>query len=98
MKRKLGFQAKHVSGVDRSLADLITRCEPSKINAELKRRRPDVNWRKQVVGGEEEKCSAILRGDTRSDAVGKVERVERGNLLVRGNGVQARGSGRAGGV
>ena len=43
-------QAKYVAGVDNSLADLITRCEPSRINAELKRQRPDVNWREQVMG------------------------------------------------
>lgn len=54
------FQAKHVVGVDKSLADLITRCEPSKINAELNRRRSDVPWCEQVMG-REEKC---LRGDT----------------------------------
>ena len=56
------FQANHVAGVDNSRADLVTRCEPSRINAELKRRRPDVNWREQVIGREEEeKYSAILR-------------------------------------
>ena len=64
------FQAKHVAGVDNSLADLITRCEHSRVNAELNRRRPDVDWREQVMGGEEEqKCSAILLRDTRSDVL-----------------------------
>ena len=38
VKRKWCFQAKHVAGVDNSLADLITRCEHSRINAELKLR------------------------------------------------------------
>ena len=66
VKRKWCFQATHVADVDNSLPDLITRCEPSRINAELKRQTPDVYWRKQVMRGEEEKCSAILRGDTRS--------------------------------
>ena len=62
------FQAKHVAGAENVLADLITRCEPDKINAELKRLRPDVDWREQVMGAEEkEKCSEILRGGTRSD-------------------------------
>ena len=112
VKRKWCFQAKHVAGMYNSLADLITRCEPSRINAELKCQRPDVNWCEQVMGGEEEeKCFAILRGNTRSDvlrrrleeltslaAVGEVERVERGNVLVRSTGIRARGSGRAGGV
>ena len=55
-----------------------------------------------MIGGEEEqKCLAILRGDTRSDVlrhrleditkevggVEEVERFERENLLVRGNGI-----------
>ena len=89
VKGKWCFQAKHVAGVDNSLAGLITRCEPSKINAELKRQRPDVIWRKQLVRVKgEEKRSAILRGDTRLDvlrrrlekmttgAVGEMEKVE----------------------
>ena len=67
--KKWCFQARHVADVGNSLADLITCCEPSRINAELKRQRPNVNWREQVIGGEEEKCSAILRGDTRSDVL-----------------------------
>ena len=70
VKRKWCFQAKHVAGMYNSLADLITRCEPSRINAELKCQRPDVNWCEQVMGGEEEeKCFAILRGNTRSDVL-----------------------------
>ena len=52
VKGKWCFQAKHVVGVDNYLADLITRCEHSKINAELNRRRPDGNWHEQMVGGE----------------------------------------------
>ena len=67
VKGKCCFQAKHVAGVDISLADLITRCEPSRINAELKRQRPDGNWREQVMGREEEKCSEILLEDTHSN-------------------------------
>ena len=61
--KKWCFQARHVADVGNSLADLITCCEPSRINAELKRLRPDVNWREQVM------CSAIFRGDTRSDVL-----------------------------
>ena len=65
VKGKWCFQIKYVAGKDNSLADLITRCEPSRFNAELKRQRPDVNWREQVMRREEEeKCSTILRGDT----------------------------------
>ena len=67
VKRKWCFQEKHVVGEDNSLADLIIFCEHGNINAELKRRRPDVNWREKVMGGEEEWCSTILRRDTRSD-------------------------------
>ena len=64
------FQAKNLAGVDNSLADLIIRCEHSRVNAELKRRKLDVDWREQVMGKEkEQKCSAILRGDTRSDVL-----------------------------
>ena len=37
VKGRWRFQAKHVAGVDSSLPGLITRCEPSRINAELKR-------------------------------------------------------------
>ena len=44
IRGKWCFQAKHVAGVDNSLADLITLCEHSRVNAELKRRRPDVDW------------------------------------------------------
>ena len=55
------FQAKHVAGMDNSLADLITRCDHGRVNEELKRRRPDVDWHEQVMEEEEEqKCSAIL--------------------------------------
>ena len=35
-KREVVFLAKHVVGGDNSLADLITRCEHSRINEELK--------------------------------------------------------------
>ena len=70
VRGKWCFQAKHVAGVDNSLADLTTRCEHSRVNEELKHRRPDVDWHEQVMGEEEEqKCSAILRGDTRSDVL-----------------------------
>lgn len=48
------FQAKNEAGEDISIADLITRCEPSKINAELKRRKRYVIWHKQLVENEEE--------------------------------------------
>lgn len=65
VKRKLCFQAKDLVGGDNALADAIIRCEPSKTNAELKRQRLGVFWREHVMGGEE-KCSAILQGDTRS--------------------------------
>ena len=37
VRGKWCFQAKHVVGVDNSLAHLITRCEHSRVNAELKR-------------------------------------------------------------
>lgn len=68
VKRKWCFQARHVVGMDNSLADLITRCKRNTINAELKRRRPDVNWREQVMRRDEkEKYSAMLRRDTCSD-------------------------------
>lgn len=60
------FQVKHVAGVDNSLADLIIHYEHSVINAERKPRRPDANWREQVMR-REEKYPAILRGDMRSD-------------------------------
>ena len=43
VRGKWCFQAKHVAGVDNSLAELITRCEHSRVNEELKRRRPDVD-------------------------------------------------------
>ena len=68
VKGKWCFQAKHVAGVHNSLANFLNRCEHSKINAEIWRQRPDVNWCEQVMAGEE-KCSAILRGDTRSDVL-----------------------------
>ena len=35
VRRKWCFQAKHVAGVNDSLADLITRCEHSRVNEEL---------------------------------------------------------------
>ena len=69
VKGKLSFHSKHVTGMDNSLAHLITRCKPSNNNAELKRQRSNVNWHEQVMGGGEEKCSVILRGDTRSDVL-----------------------------
>ena len=57
-------------GGNNSLADLITRCEHSRINEELKCGRPDVDWHEHVMGEvEEQKCSAILRGDTCSDVL-----------------------------
>jgi len=59
-----------MAGVDNSLPGLITRCERGELNAELRRREPDVDWRKQEMGGEEEeKCSTIVRGDMRSDVL-----------------------------
>ena len=57
-----------MAGVENILTGLIIRDEHSRMNAELKRRRPDVQWREQVMG-REEKCSLILRGDTRSDVL-----------------------------
>jgi len=66
VKERWCFQAKHVAGADNSLAE-FTHCEPSKINVELKPQRPGFKWREQVMGGEEEKCSVILRGDMLSD-------------------------------
>ena len=45
VKGKLCFHARHVASVNNSLTNLITLCEPSVINAELKRRRLNVNWR-----------------------------------------------------
>ena len=59
-------KARHEAGVDNNLADLIALCEPSMIDEDLKCRRPDVNWCEHVLGREKEKCSAILRGVTRS--------------------------------
>ena len=44
VKEKWYFNAKHVAGVENTLADLITRCERSKINMELKGRR---KWERQ---------------------------------------------------
>lgn len=38
------FPAKNEAGEDTSIADPINRCEPSKINAELKRRKRYVIW------------------------------------------------------
>lgn len=41
-----------------------------KINAELKCRRPYVDWGEWVMGEkEEEECSAIVQRDTRSDTL-----------------------------
>ena len=66
----MAFLSQARGGSGNSLADLITRCEHSRVHAELKRRRPDVDWHEQVMGEEEEqKCSAILRRDTRSDVL-----------------------------
>ena len=58
-----------MAGVENILTGLIIRDEHSRMNAELKLRRPDVHWREQVMGREKEKCSLILRGDTRSDVL-----------------------------
>ena len=49
VRGKWCFQAKHVAGVDNYLADFITRCLHIRVNAELKRQRPDVDWREQVM-------------------------------------------------
>lgn len=68
IRGKWHFKLKHVAGKENVLADLIARCEPNKIDAELKHRRPDFNWREQVmVRDEKGKWSDILRGDTWSD-------------------------------
>ena len=59
-----------MAGAGNVLADFTTRCEPAKINAELKRIRPDVDCREQVMGAEEkEKCS---RDIARGYALGRV--------------------------
>ena len=60
--------------MDSSLADLITRCESSRINAEIYRQRPDVNWREQVMGGGEE----VFRDLARAYASGRVAASTRG--------------------
>lgn len=46
VKGKRCFQSRHMLGVD-----TITRCESNIINVEVRRLRPDVNWRE---GSEEE--------------------------------------------
>ena len=43
VRGKWCFQAEHVVGVDKYLADLITHSEHSRVNAELNRRRLDVD-------------------------------------------------------
>lgn len=51
-----------MAGVDNSMADLINRCEHSELNAELRHRRRDVDWREQEMRRkEEEKCSDLAR-------------------------------------
>lgn len=60
VKGKLCFQTKHVSDVDNSLDNRITRCEPSCINAELKYQRLGVNWREQVMGGKKGKRYSMI--------------------------------------
>lgn len=52
VRNKWCFQAKYLAGVEIAPTDLITRCKLCKINAELKHPRPDVSWRKQVMGRE----------------------------------------------
>lgn len=51
VKGKWCFQVKRMGVMGNSLGDPITRYEPSIINAELKYKRSDVNWREQVTGG-----------------------------------------------
>ena len=81
VKGRWSFQAKHVAAVDNSLARLITRREPSRIDTELNHQRLDVNWREQVMGGEEEeKCSVILRCDTRSNVLWRQQEELTGEL------------------
>ena len=44
------FDALHVTGVDNSIADGISRWEPSVIDGNLHAFRPDVAWHRHVLG------------------------------------------------
>lgn len=59
------FTAAHVAGVANTLADGISRWDISSISSNLRRLRPDVCWREQVLGqAGADLCSGILAAST----------------------------------
>ena len=55
------FDAVHAAGIDHSIADGTSRWEPEAIDDNLRAFRPDVAWRRQVLGpAGVELCSGVL--------------------------------------
>lgn len=44
------FRAKHVAGINNTLADGISRWQCASINASLREFRPDIDWQEQKLG------------------------------------------------